>query len=46
MKGANPLGFAIYVSTAEARSYTTHHKGGWHVLLWLRCFDEVNPRLY
>jgi hypothetical protein len=30
----------------EARSYTTHHKGGWHVLLWFGRFDEVNAHLY
>jgi hypothetical protein len=31
---------------AEARSYTTHHKGGWYVLLWLGRLDEINARLY
>ena len=46
MKGANPQGFAIYVSMAEVRSYTTHHKGGWYGRLWLGCFDEVKPHLY
>jgi hypothetical protein len=46
MKGANPQGFALYVSAVEARAYTTHHKGGWHVLLWLGRFDEVNAHLY
>jgi hypothetical protein len=30
----------------ETSSYTTHHKGGWHVLLWLGHLDEVNAHIY